>query len=261
LLQRQRTCLHARRQRSSSSISAVALSPELRVVAGQPYIEEVVLTADEMKNNRMVTEKNMELFKNECAQYKAVCDIKIESGHALDIIRSRSRFSDILVVSPLLTFSKDSRVPTDFIGDVLPEVECPVLLCPEEQVKVKEVTLAYDGSRSAMYAIKQFFSLSPQYRECKIKVLRINENGGPDNNPTDNLFRDWMSVHCPSYSFVIMMGNASDVLLRYFLDNPDNDKMLGTGAFGRNAVSRFFRRSTADLVLKAADIPVFVAHT
>lgn len=241
--------------------SGVSQAPELRVVVGQAYVEEIVLTEEEIKNNRSITEKNIELFKDECAQYKAVCDIDIETGHALDIIRSRSRFSDILIVSPLLTFSADTRVPTDFIGDLLPEAECPVILCPEEQVKIKEVTLAYDGSKSAMYAIKQFFYLHPQYRDCKVKVLRINEDGRQNDNPTDNLFRDWMSVHCPSYSFVIMMGNASDILLRYFLDNLDNDKMLVTGAFGRSAVSRFFRRSTADLVLKAADIPVFVAHT
>lgn len=241
--------------------SGMSQAPELRMVAGQAYVEEVVLTDEEIMNNRSAIDKTIALFRDECAQYKAVCDIKIETGDALDIIRSRSRFSDLLIASPLLTFSGDTKVPTDFIGELLPQAECPVILCPEEQVKIKEVTLAYDGSKSAMYAIKQFFYLNPQYRDCKVKVLRINEDDGPNDNPTDNQFRDWMSVHCPSYSFVIMMGNASDILLRYFLDNLDNDKMLVTGAFGRSAISRFFRRSTADLVLKAADIPVFVSHS
>lgn len=241
--------------------SGVALAPELRVVAGQAYVEEIVLTDEEKAKNNAIKERNIAAFKSECSQYKTVCDVRVETGHPLDIISTWSRFSDVLVVSPLLTFRKDTHVPTEFIADLLPEAECPVMLCSEEQVHIKEVTLSYDGSKSAMYAIKHFFYLNPQYRECKVKVLRINDSGNPNESPTDNLFRDWMSVHCPSYSFVIMTGNASDVLLRYFLDNADNDKLLVTGAFGRGAVSRFFRRSTTDLVLKAADIPVFVAHT
>ena len=160
--------------------AGVALAPELRVVAGQAYVEEIVLTEEEKKKHQAAIEKNIAAFKDECAQYKHVCDVRVETGHPLNIIGTWSRFSDILIVSPLLTFKTDAHVPTEFVADLLPAAECPVMLCSEEQVQIKEVTLSYDGSKSAMYAIKHFFYLNPQYRDCKVKVLRINDSGKPN---------------------------------------------------------------------------------
>lgn len=241
--------------------AGIALTPELRTVAGQTYVEEVVLPADEKMQVEARINAAIASFKKECVDYNLVCDTRIETGNPMNIIRQLSRFSDMMIASPLLSFNSDTHVPTAFITDLLPDIECPVMLCPEEYLGIKEITLAYDGSKSAMFAIKHFFHLNPGYKGTRVRVLRIEEAGLPKHSSLDNLLRDWMAVHCPSYSFVVMSGNASDVLLRYFLDNVDNDKLLVTGAFGRSAVSRFFRRSTADLVLKAADIPVFVAHT
>ncbi|MBX2906942.1 MAG: universal stress protein [Taibaiella sp.] len=241
--------------------TALALTPEQRTVGGQTYVEEIVMSADEKKRIDAAIEASLAAFKKECIDYRLQCEPQVVSGNPMDIIRQRSRFTDMMIASPLLSFNADTHVPTTFITDLLPDVECPVLLCPEEYLSISEITLAYDGSKSAMYAIKHFFYLNPGYKGTRVRVLRIEEDGLPKHAATDNLLRDWMAVHCPSYSFVVMSGNASDVLLRYFLDNVDNDKLLVTGAFGRSAVSRFFRRSTADLVLKAADIPVFVAHT
>lgn len=238
----------------------LSTAPELRVVAGQAYVEEIVMNDDERESMKASIDATLTAFNTECEQYNLACDAHVETGNPVNIITKWSRFSDMLIVSPLLSFNADTHVPTAFITDLLPEVECPVLLCSEEYVPISEITLAYDGSKSSMYAIRHFFFLHPNYKSYKIKVLRINESGEETDTSNDSLFRDWMGIHCPAYSFVIMHGNASDVLLRYFLDNVSNDKMLVTGAFGRSAVSRFFRRSTADLVLKAADIPVFVAH-
>lgn len=253
---------------SGSSVTAlfvqddtnVAWQPELKMVAGQPYVEEIIASREEKKEISTTIDAALVSFREECAEHKLSCTEKVERGNPVDIITRWSRFADIMIVSPQLSFSGDKKVPTNFVADLLPRVECPVVLCSEEYVPVKEITLAYDGSHSAMYAIKLFFYLNPQYKSYHVKVLRIVEDETPFESPTDELFRDWMAVHCPSHSFLIMAGNAADILLRYFLDNEDNDKMLVTGAFGRGAVSRFFRRSTADLVVKAADIPVFVAH-
>jgi len=35
---------------------------------------------------------------------------------------------------------------------------------------------------------------------------------------------------------------------------------LVMGAYGRNAVSRFFKRSQADMLIKAVSQPIFIAH-
>ncbi len=243
--------------------SVLHAQSEVRLLAGQMYVEEIVLTPEEQQQIEEEIGKNEALFHEECAQCGVVGHSVRAKGIPIDLVVRESRFSDMLVLSPLLTFADEKAVPTHFVTDVLTGAECPVLLAPEVYEAVKEIIVAYDGSKSAAFAIRQFAQVMAPYCNRLVKVLRITEEGGDKYDERDEvLFEDWMKFHFKDYSIISFVGNARDVLFNYFMEeNENNYKLLVAGAFGRNAVSRFFKPGTTDLVLKAADIPVFIAHS
>ena len=68
-------------------------------------------------------------------------------------------------------------------------------------------------------------------------------------------------MHFSKVSFLELTGEAREVLFEYLMThNEQKNKLLVTGAFGRNYLSTFFKPGAAELVLKAVDIPIFIAH-
>src|SRR5262249_42253206 len=144
--------------------------------------------------------------------------------------------------------------------ELLSKSECPVLVAPETYSPVDEVVFAFDGSASASFAIRQFHYLLPSFGHKTLHVLQVgtSDNDGKGEN---NDFPEWLNMHYPKHTFVNLTGDAREMLFEYFMaNNGNNNKMLVAGSFGRSLLSLFFRPSTAQLVLKAVDVPVFIAH-
>jgi nucleotide-binding universal stress UspA family protein len=59
-------------------------------------------------------------------------------------------------------------------------------------------------------------------------------------------------------NFKLLNGTPDDELLQYFLLR--KNVFIVMGAYGRSLLSSFFKRSSADLVLRVMDLPVFIAH-
>ncbi len=237
--------------------------PGVDRLAGQMYVEEIVYSEEEQKARAAAIDKNMGLFYDECTR-KGIAGIALhENGIPLEVILHESRFADLLIVSPTLTFSGGNNIPTDLVREILKGAECPVLLSAEQVRPVDEVVIAYDGSRSSAFAIKQFSYLLQQLGSKKTTILHVQEEGKTDETKVySEQFASWMEIHFPSSTLVHLSGNAADVLFNYFMEDRDNNnKLLVAGAFGRNAVSRFFNPGTTDRVLKTIDIPVFITHS
>lgn len=243
--------------------SAINSGAEMKMIAGQVYVEEIILSEDEQLEINKEIEKNIALFHEDCAASGVTGHSLRAQGVPLDVVLRESRFSDMLIISPLLSFFGEQKIPTHFVADVLAGSECPVLLVPEVFRTVEEIVVAYDGSKSAAYAIRQFCQLLGTYCNRPVKVLHITEEGNEHYDlRNDELFADWMKFHFSDFTIISFRGNARDILFNYFMEEKDsNNKILVAGAYGRNALSRFFRPGTTDLVLKAADIPVFIAHS
>jgi nucleotide-binding universal stress UspA family protein len=208
-------------------------------------------------------ENNTQLFRNTCADRGISADIRVAEDGSLENIIEESRYADLLIVDPRLSLTRDTAVPSKFVLQILTESECPVLVAAEIFDAIDEVIFAYDGSKSSAFAIKQFSYLLPEFNSKKVNVLHIVEPGetAQENTKVQREFSEWLELHFSNVSFTQLSGTAKETLFAYFMEhNERNDKLLVTGAFGRNMLSSFFRHSTAETVLKAIDIPVFVSH-
>jgi hypothetical protein len=114
-----------------------------------------------------------------------------------------------------------------------------------------------DGSDASVYAIKQFTYLFPELSGKKLTVLQVNEAG-------DSLVRDkgkiteLLQLHCPGLKFELLQGRAEDELFGYLLGK--KNVVVVMGAFERNMPSGLFSHSTAEIIIKTINVPVFIAH-
>jgi hypothetical protein len=235
----------------------------VNMLGGQLYVEEIVFSQDEQKIIANTINKNIALFNAECTKIGMTGIARLEKGLPKDIILKESRFADFIIASPLLAFDGEQNVPTAFIKEVLAGAECPVLLSPEQHLPVEEIIVAYDGSKSSTYALKQFCYQLPALCTKKVTVLSVAESDKESEQGThDLLLSEWIKVHCKDVVFVTLKGNARDVLFNYFMEiHGEKRVLLVAGAFGRNALSRFFKPGSTELVLRTVDIPVFIAHS
>lgn len=237
--------------------------PGMNLIAGQFYVEEIVLTTEEKQKIQTNTDASIAAFLDGCKQYNIEGNAMVLQGTPSEILKTESRFCDMMIVSPLLSFDGEQAVPTVFVYNLLAAAECPVLLSPERFQQIDEVIIAFDGSKSASFAIRQFAYMLPLLCVGKVTVLNISEEGEKDTSIAAHhpSFTNWMEIHCPGYRQLTLVGNARDVLFNYFMENDENNnKLLVAGSFGRSAVSRFFKPGTTELVLKTADVPVFIVH-
>lgn len=203
-------------------------------------------------------DNNLDIFKNACANRQTNCSLHHNQGVPVAEIIKESRFADLLIVDPEMSFrGKKESVPTAFIKEVLTKSECPVVIAPFTFYGVSEIVFAYDGSQSAVFAVKQFTYLFPELTDKKITILQVNEN---DDDPVieRNKIGELLQMHYSAIGFHCLSGNPGNELYRYLLGK--KNAFVVMGAFGRSMVSDFFRHSTADLLVKTIDLPVFVAH-
>lgn len=203
-------------------------------------------------------DSNIDIFKNACTNRQTNCSLHHDQGVPVAEIIKESRFADLLIVDPEMSFrGKKENVPTAFTKEVLTKSECPVVIAPFTFYGINEIVFAYDGSQSAVFAIKQFTYLFPELTDKKITILQVNEN---DDDPVIemNKIGELLQMHYFSIGFHCLSGNPGIELYRYLLGK--KNAFVVMGAFGRSMVSDFFKHSTADLLVKTIDLPVFVAH-
>jgi len=205
-----------------------------------------------------IWDDNIRLFKETCENRGANCTIHLDEGVPVADITKESRFADLLIVDPEMSFSiKKEAVPTSFIREVLAKSECPVLIAPFTFYGIDEVLFAYDGSPASVFAIKQFTYLFPKFADKRVTVLQVNEKEHKTVIEKEKI-GELLQMHYSAIGFQHLIGNAGNELYRYLLGK--KNAFVVMGAFGRSMLSDFFKPSTAELVVKTINLPVFIAH-
>ena len=135
--------------------------------------------------------------------------------------------------------------------------ECPVIIAPEKFDAIDEIIFTYDGSASCVFAMKQFTYLFPELADKKVTIFHVNENGTwPDDEKKQ--LTSWVQNHFSAVGFDSRNGDPTYELLAYlFLKK---NIFIVMGAYGRSAFSRYFKHSTADILMKTITQPIFIAH-
>jgi hypothetical protein len=203
-------------------------------------------------------DKNIHLFTVECRKKQTRCSIHFDEGLPVTGLIKETRFADLLIVDPEMSLrSKKERTPTVFIKDVLAKSECPVVIAPFNFSGIDEIVFAYDGSQSAVFAIKHFTYLFPELTDKKITILQVNEK---DDRPIVERERigELLQMHYSAIGFHRLNGNAGNELYGYL--RAKKNVFVVMGAFGRSMLSDFFKHSTAELIVETINLPVFIAH-
>lgn len=216
-----------------------------------------LLNKNEAKKRQEVTNH----FKERCEKAGIPFSIQKEGNMTLRELKNESMFADLIVINQHETFtSLKEKSPTHFIKDFLGDVQCPVLIVPSLYKPIENLVLLYDGAPPALYAIKMFSYVLGNPQNLPVKVFTVKEKKKDGFHMPDNKkIREFTKRHFPKATFVVASGNAEQEITGYLGSLPKN-QMVVLGAYQRSEISRWFKISMADILMKELEVPLFISH-
>lgn len=204
-------------------------------------------------------QKNINRFEQLCKENDI--DYRVHKDFfdfALPELKNETRFADLVILGSESFYQNlASDKPNEYLKDALHATECPVLVVPETYEFPVSNILAYDGSESSVYAIKQFTYLFPEFKMHKTLLVTVKEEGS-DHLPEEQNITELVTRHFPNLMVKTLDINPK----KYFATWMSEQKgaILVTGSFGRSFFSQLFKRSFVSEVIKDHKLPVFIAH-
>lgn len=202
---------------------------------------------------------NRRLIRQACSNRGVDIQFVKDDSYEFDELIKESRYSDLVIADQ--SISDEERLeggPTAFLKQLLERTECPVIVAPHSLDSIEEIIFAYDGGKSAMFAIRQFTYLFPELTHIKLTVAQVCD-------PDDMLFTEkerlvqWINRYYQNVDYRLLYGSPKSELFGYLLER--KNKLVIMGAFGRTMLPLLSSNSSAELILKAVNLPVFISHT
>jgi len=204
-------------------------------------------------------EKNIEKFERLCQLNQIDYTVRKEfNGLALHEIKKESRFADLMLVGSQ-TFYENIGIgeTSSYLKETLHDVECSTIVLPDEYVYPTKNILAYDGSPSSVYAIKQFIYLMPELVDNQTVLLHINSDD-KDEMLDESYIEELVGRHFKNLTVTKLDIDAKKYFATWVSDKKDS--ILVSGSFSRSAISTLFKKSFISDVLKEHKIPLFISH-
>lgn len=204
-----------------------------------------------------VIEQHIERFKSLCRlsgiEHRVHKDF---TDFALPELKLETRFADLLILASESFYEYlGVNEPNVFLKDAIHHAECPVLVVPEKYNFPEKNILAYDGSDSSVYAIKQFAYLFPEFNDNKSVLLYA----GTDNTelPEAQNIEELCSRHFSDLTLFKLGVDPG----KYFAvwTSEREGSIIVCGSFGRSSLSMLFKKSFISDVIKDHKLPVFIA--
>jgi nucleotide-binding universal stress UspA family protein len=249
-----------------SSLTGVFLNKHEETVAvmkatyGMPYVETIVAgDLPDYATKQKAREENILLFEQTCGAKGVRSQVHINGSNVPSkTVIDESRFVDLVIVSVETSFeNKFEGAPTVFVKDVLAGAECPVMVAPLSFCRIDQIVFAYDGSRSAVFAIKQFTYLFPELTDKKAIILQVNKEVAIPLTEKEKM-GGLLKMHYSGIGFRILNGKAANELFNFLQEKKNT--MIVMGAYGRGWLSGLFRPSSAGALLKSVNLPFFITH-
>ncbi len=244
------------------SLTAVFLSPmdfsalwAFPIVPGSagPYIagqDDVAL--DEKKMHEHIQRFEATCLKNDIT-FRVHNDT---SGLVFEEIKKESRFADLMLISSEHFYNVFGDQPNEYMKEVIHTSECAVLLLPDSFVFPKRLLLAYDGSASAVFAIKQFAYLLPELSNLDTTLVYGSEK---DTELPDQVLAEEICLrHFGSLKLQRLYIKSASELAEWLQQQAGS--LVVTGSFGRSAISQLFKKSMLTELIRSQKLPLFIAH-
>jgi nucleotide-binding universal stress UspA family protein len=204
-------------------------------------------------------EENVRMFGEICSNRSVRSELlHMEARQAARDMITESRFADLIILKADICFDKQvDTSPSHFFQELLAGAECPVLAAPPAFSGIDEIIFTYDGSRSSVFAIKQFNYLFPRLSNQRAMLLEVTEKATGELTAKEKIM-ELLKAHYSGIGFHTLHGKTADELFAYLLQKKNS--MVVMGAYGRKLFSKILKQSTASQLLKAVDCPFFITH-
>jgi nucleotide-binding universal stress UspA family protein len=210
-----------------------------------------------LEEDSPVVNESIERFKNLCELNKISFKVHEDYyGFAIPELRRETRFADVLLIGSQTFYHNLGGDMNDYLMNAVHKAECPVLLVPEYFMFPQSNILAYDGSDSSIFAIKQFYYTFPELCDNATLLVYCEEKG--EVIPEKENMYELASQHFSNLQILKLDGDPKKSFNKWILEKKNS--ILVSGAFGRSTLSQTFRKSFVSEIVKEHQLPVFIAH-
>jgi hypothetical protein len=169
-----------------------------------------------------------------------------------------TRFTDLVVISQKLFFSHiEDDQPNSYMKRILHASECPVLIIPENYAPVTHVTLAYDGKKESMFALKQFCYLFPHYTKLPAEIVYwVNKTD--DEIPDIEYLEEFASRHFINLNIKELFFDSEKYITEWSRKN--RNSIFISGAYKRSWLSALLKKSFIENMITDSSALIFIAH-
>lgn len=229
------------------------------LVTDRNYVDETLVKKLD-KNDESARREAAGKFEQACQVAGLNYAVHHDRNIAIHELLHESIFADLIIIDNKETFTHyEEKIPTRFVRDLLSEVQCPVLVVPQKFTPFNKAVLLYDGEPASVYAIKTFSYIFSGYTYLDIEVISVKSIKDSMHVPDNRLMREFMKRHFPTTKFAVLRGDAVTEILDQLKGREENS-LIVLGAYNRGMVSRWFRPSTADILMEELNKPLFIAH-
>lgn len=178
---------------------------------------------------------------------------------ALPEFKIETRFADLAILSSQVFFGTYGTTESgEYLKNALHEAECPAIIVPEKFSYPESNILAYDGSPSSVFAIKQFAYLFPELCENKTWLVKVG-HGDKEGLPHEENIEELVGRHFSYISLIKLdLDPAQDFVT--WMEVEKARPILVAGSFGRSFLSRVLRKSFVTDIIAQHKFPVFISH-
>ncbi len=220
-------------------------------MSGPLYYPEII-------NDKPAIETNIKKFEAYCQKYNIEYRVHSEyEGNALLTIQKETRYADLLVLSNELFYENLGEMSqNEYLKDTLHKAECPIILVPENYVFPQSIIIAFDGSETASFALKQFAYLFPEL--SNLSTVIVYASTSDDTIPDIDYTKELAARHFKDVSFFKLEAEPKKYFATWIADK--GDALLVTGSFGRSSFSELLKKNFSLQVIKDHKLPIFMAH-
>jgi nucleotide-binding universal stress UspA family protein len=229
------------------------------VLTTEKNAQEVLKKLDERDEKKR--ERSVISFQKACVAAGINFSIHRDKNIAIQELKYESLFADLIIINEYETFSRfKEKAPSRFIKDLLGDVQCPVLVVPEDYKPIDKILMLYDGTPSSLHAIKMFSYIFNDLKDLPVDIFTVKEHYMATLRlPGNKLMREFIKRHFPNATFTVVKGNPEEQIPGYLRHHKENELVV-LGAYQRSELSRWFRTSMADILIKELNTPLFIAH-
>ena len=252
--------LHAMQQNERVHAKGLFFRPVDYAALAATYVGASTIPVMELEDNeKEVIAHHKDQFRRQCEQYYipyTLHDNDREWNKELFI--KESRFTDLILISGEFFYAEiDNKQPNQYLREALHNAECPVLVVPENFTAIRNLFMAYDGSRESLYAIKQFCYLFPDLTDLPTEVVYIRQETSDAIPDLENL-KQFTRLKFGCMNFSKLHFNAAEYFSTWISEK--KDVLLVSGSFSRSPLSYIGKRSFTEDVIHDHRLPVFIAH-